>query len=171
MRRGQGTLGPYHKNLPVPNYGVLVQLWYCACVLLNEPSRGTRIQYHNTLFHIVPTMLYSLIFTLYVCLTVMAEWSKALVGPGSHLANCKFIFSFFLLFSRFYRLIVFLGSLRTDLGSFFGEIPYRDSATSRVSFACPPCWLFRENHLWIPGIGLGPHAIYYDPRLITTLIF
>ena len=50
-----------------------------------------------TVFYVAPTRLSSFILTLLVCLTTMAEWLVALVGPGSILLTSKNIFFFFFL--------------------------------------------------------------------------
>ena len=102
MRGAQGTLGPSHKVLPTAQKGVLRSLWYCACVVPTTRSRGTAIRTTIPSFYVSPARLSSFILTLLVCLTVMAERSKALVGPGSQLVVAKIIFSFFFLFLLFY---------------------------------------------------------------------
>ena len=66
--------------------------------------------YHNPFFPFAPTRLCTQILTLYVCRSVVVEWSKALLGPGSHLVVAKIIFFFFLSFSTFLlRLLVVRG--------------------------------------------------------------
>ena len=63
-------------------------------------------------------MIYTLIFPLCVCPTVVVEWSKALVHPGSQLATSKIIFFFFLSFPNYFGLFEFVLPLCVDLASF-----------------------------------------------------
>ena len=147
MRIGVGTLVPSHKDRPSPLKGVLVKLWYCACVLPNRSGRGTEMRYHKTLFYVTPIILCRLILTLYVCPSVVVEWSKALVGLGSQLAVAKIFFFLFRFFRAFLGEFQLVGSWRTDLGSFFLKKTYRNSVTSRI--------LLRVHH-----VGFSPKTTY-----------
>ena len=65
-------------------------------------------------------------------MTALAEWSKVLVGPGSQLATCNIIFSFFFHICIYLRSTVFSCLCELISVVFFWKMPYRASETDRV---------------------------------------
>ena len=89
-------------------------------------------------------MLYTSNFTLCVCLTAMAEWSKALAGPGSQPATLKIIFFFFLFLSIYFGLFK-VSPLRARLCRvLFLSTTYTGSESS-CFITRPPSWIFYDR--------------------------